>query len=198
MFTGIVEFLGEVESLRVTPEGGGLTLCGVAFADDLVLGESVAINGCCLTVVEKGPGRVRFDLLQETLRLTNLGRLKPGSPVNLERAMRADSRLSGHFVQGHVDTTGAVLAYTQEGQDHRLTIALPESGRRLVVPKGSVTVDGMSLTIAELRDDQFTIFITPHTHAVTTLCSLTPGWRVNLEFDMVGKQVERLLSLRGL
>lgn len=198
MFTGIVEFLGEVESLRATADGGGLTLRGVEFADDLVLGESVAINGCCLTVVENGAGRVRFDLLQETLRLTNLGRLTVGDPVNLERAMRADSRLSGHFVQGHVDTTGEVLEYGPQGQDHRLTVSLPESGRRLVVPKGSITVDGMSLTLAELRDDRFTIYITPHTHAVTTLRSLTAGWRVNLEFDMVAKQVERLLSLRGL
>jgi riboflavin synthase len=198
MFTGIVEYLGEVESLTVTPEGGGLTLRGVEFADDLVLGESVAINGCCLTVVENGAGRVRFDLLKETLRLTNLGGLQAGTVVNLERAMRADSRLSGHFVQGHIDTTGTVLVYEKSGQDHQLTISLPEEGKRLVVLKGSITVNGMSLTVAELESDRFTIWITPHTHAITTLRHTAAGDKVNLEFDMISKQVERLLTLRGL
>lgn len=198
MFTGIVEHLGEVESLTVTPEGGHLVLRGVAFADDLVLGESVAINGCCLTVVESGQGRVRFDLLQETLRLTNLADLGTGKRVNLERAMRADARLSGHFVQGHVDTTGTVLIYEKSGQDHQLTISLPPEGRRLTVLKGSITVNGMSLTVAALEEDRLTIWITPHTHAVTTLTDTAPGDRVNLEFDMIAKQVERLLALRGL
>lgn len=198
MFTGIVEYLGEVESLTITPEGGGLTLRGVEFADDLVLGESVAINGCCLTVVENGAGRVHFDLLKETLRLTNLGDLKPGTAVNLERAMRADARLSGHFVQGHVDTAGTVLVYEKSGQDHQLTISLPEEGKRLVVLKGSITVNGMSLTVAQLESDRFTIWITPHTHAITTLAQTVAGDKVNLEFDMIAKQVERLLALRGL
>lgn len=198
MFTGIVEYLGEVESLTVTEAGGGLILRGVEFADDLVLGESVAINGCCLTVVESGAGRVRFDLLKETLRLTNLGSLRPGESVNLERAMRADSRLSGHFVQGHVDATGTVLVYEKSGQDHQLTVSLPEEGRRLVVLKGSITVNGMSLTIAALDRDRFTIWITPHTHAITTLRDTAVGDPVNLEFDMIAKQVERLLALRGL
>jgi riboflavin synthase len=116
MFTGIVESIALVESLAVTPAGGHLVLRDVAFASELVLGESVAVNGCCLTVVSSGAGLVAFDLLQETLRLTNLGGLKPGDGVNLERALRASDRLSGHFVQGHVDGTATILAYEPDGQ----------------------------------------------------------------------------------
>lgn len=198
MFTGIVESTGRVESLQISPAGGHLVLCGVEFAGDLVLGESVAVNGCCLTVVSSGDGRVAFDLLQETLRLTNLGALIPGTGVNLERAMRASDRLSGHFVQGHVDGPSEILVYEPDGQDHRLVIALPEAGQRLVVPKGSITVNGMSLTVAALEADRFTIWITPHTHAVTTLREAAPGQTVNLEYDFLGKHVERLLALRGL
>ncbi len=198
MFTGIVESTGWVDSLTVTPAGGHLVLGGVAFADDLVLGESVAVNGCCLTVVSSGQGRAAFDLLQETLRLTNLGRLTTGDGVNLERAMRVGDRLSGHFVQGHIDGTAEILAYEPDGQDHRYTVSLPAAGRRLMVPKGSITVNGISLTVAALESDRFTLWITPHTHAVTTLRHARAGQWVNLEYDFLGKQVERLLELRGL
>ena len=198
MFTGIVESTGHVASLTITPAGGHLVLGGVEFAGDLVLGESLAVNGCCLTVVSSGPDRVAFDLLQETLRLTTLGALAPGDPVNLERALRANDRLSGHFVQGHIDGSALILAYEPEGQDHRLTIALPEAGQRLVVPKGSITVNGISLTVAALEADRFTLWITPHIHAVTTLRHALAGQFVNLEYDFLGKHVERLLALRGL
>ncbi len=198
MFTGIIESTGSVATLRATSQGGRLELEGVAFASDLVLGESVAVNGCCLTVVSYGEGRVAFDLLQETLRLTNLGALAAGEEVNLERALRAGDRLSGHFVQGHIDGTARVLAYEAEGQDHRYSLALPEAGRRLVVPKGSIAVNGISLTIAALEDDSFTLWITPHTHGVTNLRQAGVGQLVNLEYDFLGKQVERLLALRGL
>jgi riboflavin synthase len=198
MFTGIIESIGRVENLSVTPQGGRLTLADVGFADELTLGESVAVNGCCLTVTESGQGRVAFDLLQETLRLTNLGDLSPGQAVNLERALRASDRLSGHFVQGHVDGSARLIAYEAEGQDHRLVVELPEAGQRLVVTKGSITVNGISLTVALLESGRFTIWITPHTHAVTTLCHAQAGHRVNLEYDFLGKQVERLLALRGL
>jgi riboflavin synthase len=198
MFTGIVESTGLVDSLEVTPGGGRLVLTGVGFADDLVLGESVAVNGCCLTVVSSGQGRAAFDLLQETLRLTNLGALAPGEGVNLERALRANDRLSGHFVQGHIDSSADILAYEPDGQDHRLVVQLPEAGQRLVIPKGSITVNGISLTVAALEGDRFTLWITPHTHAVTTLRLMQAGQRVNLEYDFLGKHVERLLSLRGL
>lgn len=198
MFTGIVESTGLVEGVTATPEGGHLVLGGVGFADDLVLGESVAVNGCCLTVVSSGEGRAAFDLLQETLRLTNLGSLTPGDAVNLERAMRAGDRLSGHFVQGHVDGTAVILAYEADGQDHRYTIGLPEAGQRLVVPKGSITVNGISLSVAQLEADRFTLWITPHTHAVTTLRHARAGQAVNLEYDFLGKHIDRLLALRGL
>ncbi len=198
MFTGIVESTGRVESLTATPSGGHLILGGVAFAGELVLGESVAVNGCCLTVVSTGHGRVAFDLLQETLRLTNLGSLTRGTEVNLERAMRVGDRLSGHFVQGHIDGTAEILAYEPTGQDHRFEVALPDEGRRLLVSKGSITVNGISLTVTGLEADRFTLWITPHTHAVTTLRHARAGERVNLEYDFLGKQVERLLALRGL
>ena len=198
MFTGIVETTGWVESLTVTPGGGHLVLGGVEFAEDLALGESVAVNGCCLTVVSSGPGRAAFDLLQETLRLTILGALTSGDAVNLERAMRVGDRLSGHFVQGHIDGTASILAYEPDGQDHRYTVSLPEAGQRLLVPKGSITVNGISLTVTGLEADRFTLWITPHTHAVTTLCHARAGQLVNLEYDFLGKQVERLLALRGL
>ena len=198
MFTGIVESTGTVAALELSAAGGHLVLAEAPFAAELEIGESVAVNGCCLTVTRVDEaGNVHFDLLQETLRLTNLGLCPAGSPVNLERAMRADSRLSGHFVQGHVDTTGEILVYEKEGQDHRFTVSLPESGKLFVIPKGSITVDGMSLTIAELEADRFTIWITPHTHAVTTLRHARAGLRVNLEFDMMAKYVERHLAARA-
>ena len=198
MFTGIIESTGSVEALTVTSAGGRLLLNGVAFADDLVLGESVAVNGCCLTVVSSGQGLVAFDLLQETLRLTNLGGLTSGDAVNLERAMRVGDRLSGHFVQGHIDGTASILAYEPDGQDHRYTVSLPEAGQRLIVPKGSITVNGISLTVTGLEADRFTLWITPHTHALTTLRHARAGQLVNLEYDFLGKQVERMLALRGL
>jgi riboflavin synthase len=198
MFTGIVESTATTRSLTASREGGRLMLENVAFAAELALGESVAVNGCCLTVVESGPGWCAFDLLAETLRVTNLGSLSSGDLVNLERSLRADSRLSGHFVQGHIDTTAEILAYEATGQDHRLVVALPHDFRRLTAPRGSIAVDGISLTIAELADSRFTIWITPHTHEVTTLRRAAAGQRVNLEFDMLAKYLDRMLEARGL
>jgi riboflavin synthase len=168
----------------------------VPFAADVTLGESVAVNGCCLTVVEYSGQQCSFDLLAETLRLTNLGSLSSGNAVNLERAMRADTRFSGHFVQGHVDTTAEVLVYEAAGNDHQFTIALPPEYTTLVAHKGSICIDGMSLTIAELTAESMTIWITPHTHAVTTLSTMKAGHRVNLEFDMLAKYLDRMLSAR--
>ena len=196
MFTGLVETTGKVAEFKVT-DGGGQLHIRIPFTSELELGESVAINGCCLTVaaIDNESGSVRFDLLQETLRLTNLGDLTPEDPVNLERALRADARLGGHFVQGHVDTTAELLAYSEDGQDHRLQVALPKKFARYVIPKGSITVDGMSLTVAVLDSDNFTIWITPHTHAVTNLQIRKAGQRVNLEFDVLAKYMERLTQL---
>ena len=192
MFTGIIEST----ALVVSQEQGRLCLGKVAFGAELTLGESVAVNGCCLTVVEFGAGHCTFDLLAETLQVTNLGGLKPGGIVNLERAMRADTRLSGHFVQGHVDTTMEVLTYQVQGADHEYTLALPAAYRNLVVHKGSICLDGISLTIAALTADTVTAWITPHTHAVTSLCQMHAGRLVNVEFDMLAKYLDRMLSAR--
>lgn len=195
MFTGIVERCAQVAALEAVQTGARLQLDLHEIATELELGESVAVNGCCLTVAElESSGTVHFDLLAETLRLTNLGDLKAGSLVNIERALRVHDRLSGHFVQGHVDARAEILALEPQGQDHMFTIALPPEFARYTIYKGSITVDGMSLTIAELLDDRFTIWITPHTYQVTNLRHRQPGQFVNLEFDMLAKYLERLTS----
>jgi riboflavin synthase len=196
MFTGIVETTGTVQSI-VLLEGGARFIVRVGpMARELSLGESVAVNGCCLTVTEFDtvPGTASFDLLAETLRVTSLGLLGEGSLVNLERALRVGDRLSGHFVQGHVDAIGKVLELEPVGRDHRFAVELPSAWARLVVPKGSVCIDGMSLTVAELGADRMTFWITPHTFAVTNLRAMKAGDAVNLEFDMLAKHLERLVS----
>jgi len=195
MFTGIVERKAPV--LQLTPVQGGARLVVelAEIAPKLEPGESIAVNGCCLTVVETGPhGEVHFDLLQETLRLTNLGSLEAGSLVNVERALRPTDRLGGHFVQGHVDACAEILALEASGQDHRLDIALPSSIARYLILKGSITVDGMSLTIADLQSDRFRIWITPHTFRVSNLSTREAGDFVNLEGDLLAKYVERLTA----
>jgi riboflavin synthase len=198
MFTGIVETTGTVQSI-VFREGGARFVVQVgAMARELALGESVAVNGCCLTVTEcdGGAGTAAFDLLIETLKVTNMVQLREGSLVNLERALRIGDRLSGHFVQGHVDATAEVLELQPVGKDHKFTVALPAAWARLVVHKGSVCIDGMSLTVAELGADRMTFWITPHTFAVTNLRGMKPGDAVNLEFDMLAKHLERLVKDR--
>lgn len=198
MFTGIVEATGRVARLAATLEGGRLELSQVPFAGDLALGESVAVNGCCLTVVEAAGDGVKFDLLQQTLRLTNLGVLTAGQTVNLERAMQVGGRFSGHFVQGHVDGTGEILTWEPHGQDYKLEVRVPGELHRLIIPRGSITFDGISLTAAEIGKDSVTAWITPHTRAVTNLLSAKAGHRVNLEIDLLAKYVEQLLVLRGV
>lgn len=196
MFTGIVESVGTVQSIDFREGGARLVLNVGAMAKELSLGESVAVNGCCLTVTQfdGDTGTAAFDLLIETMRVTSLGELHEDSIVNLERALRIGDRLSGHFVQGHVDTTALILALEPVGMDYRFTVALPEEWARLVVHKGSVCIDGMSLTIAELGEDRMTFWITPHTFAVTNLRNAREGGIVNLEFDMLAKHLERLVS----
>jgi len=198
MFTGIVETTGSVKSI-IHREGGARLVLNVGpMASELSLGESVATNGCCLTVTEfDGTARTAaFDLLIETLRVTSLDQLKEGSTVNLERALRIGDRLSGHFVQGHVDTTAEILVLEPVGKDYQFTVALPPEWAHLVVHKGSVCIDGISLTIAELKQDSMTFWITPHTFAVTHLSAAKAGDKVNLEFDMLAKHLERLVQLR--
>lgn len=198
VFTGIIEAAVEVAAMEATSAGGRIVLRGVPFADSLVLGESVAVNGCCLTVTaadaKVAGGTVRFDLLGETLKVTNLGHLAPGAVVNLERALRAGDRLSGHYVQGHIDTVAEVLDLWPHGRDQRLEVALPDAYQRNVIPRGSVAIDGISLTIASITRRSLVCWIIPHTAAMTNLQSRKPGDLVNVEFDLIGKYVARGLA----
>ncbi len=195
MFTGLVETTGSVRTFPRTETGARLEL-EIPFAGELGLGESVAVNGCCLTVAELTGGGAAFDLLAQTLRVTGLGDLAEGDTVNLERALRADSRLGGHFVQGHVDTVAEILALEPVGDDYRFEVALPGDFARYLIPKGSIAIDGISLTAAEVDDTRgsFTCWITPHTYAVTNLAGRRAGQRANLEFDLLAKHLERLAS----
>jgi len=198
MFTGIVEELGRVRA--VTPRAGGarIEIDATIVLEDAVIGASIAVNGCCLTVVELGAGWWAADAVVETLDRTNLGALAVGSPVNLERPVRLADRLGGHLVQGHVDGTGTVLA-KEPVADGSTTVrfAAPAGVLRYVVHKGSITVDGISLTVAAVADDGFSVAVIPHTLAVTTLGSRAPGDAVNLEADLVAKYVERLMQERS-
>ncbi len=199
MFTGLIEETARVLALH--PGTGGTTrleLAASRVCEGTQVGDSIAVNGCCLTVarLEEG-GRLSFDLLEETLARTSLGGVHPGSVVNLERALAANARLGGHFVQGHVDATGEVLAIGAEpGGDFRVEIALPEAFARYVVFKGSIAIDGISLTVAELGTESFSVCIIPHTRAATNLGTLERGERVNLEFDLLAKYLERLTAAR--
>jgi riboflavin synthase len=196
MFTGLVVETGEIISLARNGESARLTLRAPTTAPQTQLGDSIAINGCCLTVTACDGDRLSFDLLAETLRITNIGDFSPGAKVNLEPALGAGAKMGGHFVQGHVDTTAAILDLSPHGQDHRLEIALPPEFAQLVVFKGSIAVDGISLTVAEVRDSSFVCWIIPHTLVETNLSTRRPGNRVNLEFDMLAKYVERIISHR--
>lgn len=191
MFTGLVECTGRVRALERLGEQARLIL-EIPFAPELTLGESVATNGCCLTVAEFNAETATFDVLKQTLDVTSLGDLDVGDTVNLERALRASDRLGGHFVQGHVDDTGAILDLSPLGQDYRLEISLPDSIQRVCIDKGSIAIDGISLTIAELRDHSAVFWITPHTFRATHLHSRTLGSKVNLEADVLAKYVARL------
>lgn len=191
MFTGLIESTGEILALEDKGEQARLTL-EAPFAADLSLGESVAVNGCCLTVAALGD-HVAFDLLAQTIRVTSLGHLRPGDLVNLERALAIGDRLGGHFVQGHVDATGEIIDLSPRGQDHRLEIALPDPVRDLCIDKGSLCIDGISLTIAELTASSAVFWITPHTLQATHLCAAKNGQTVNLEADLLAKYVRKLL-----
>ena len=193
MFTGLVESLGKVTSLENLGEQARLTL-SIPFAGELALGDSVAVNGCCLTVAGMAGDHVHFDVLAQTLRVTSLGKLSAGSAVNLERALRVGDRLGGHFVQGHVDAVGEILSLEENGQDHVLEVSLPQEIHRLCVAKGSIAIDGISLTIADLKRDSSVFWITPHTFANTNLRDAKPGDAVNLEADMLAKHVAHLLG----
>ena len=185
MFTGIVEELGRVEAF----DGPRLRIDARTVLDGVALGDSIAVNGCCLTVVAHGDGWWEADVSQETLDRTSLRGIAPGAPVNLERAVRLADRLGGHLVQGHVDGVGEIVDPVPD-----LRVRIPRELMRYVVEKGSVTVDGVSLTVVKPLDDGFTVAIIPHTAGVTTLGSRRPGDLVNIEVDVLAKYVERLLA----
>jgi riboflavin synthase len=200
MFTGLVEETGVVHAIEAQADAIRLSVRAQVCAKGARLGDSIAVNGCCLTVVTRkavrGGALLGFDLLKETWDRTNLSAVVLGSKVNLERSLSVGQRLGGHFVTGHVDGTGVITAWERRGRDHVLEIAAPKDIRRYVVFKGSVAVDGISLTVAAETRGGFRIWIIPHTFEVTALNERTVGDRVNLEADMLGKYVERFVRAR--
>jgi riboflavin synthase len=198
MFTGIVEETGTVEKIKPGAKSIELMLRANITARRLKVGDSLAINGCCLTVVKlaaRGKSKLlQFDLLKETWNRTNLRFARPGAVVNLERPLRTDGRLGGHFVSGHIDGIGRITRWEKYGEDHVLDIAAPAEVMRYVIPKGSIAVDGISLTVAGVRQKSFRIWIIPHTYEMTALRERKVGDAVNLEADLIGKYVEKFLS----
>lgn len=196
MFTGLVEETGQVVSFAPAQNAWSLQLAAKVVPADVAVGDSVAVNGCCLTVVRFDAGHLWFELLEESRRLTNFKELKPGSLVNLERSLKPESRLGGHFVSGHVDALGRVEVFEPRGKDHYLRVAASAGFGRYLVSKGSIAVDGISLTVAEVDGDSFAVWLIPHTLAATNLREKQAGSGVNLEFDLLAKYVEKLMVAR--
>ncbi len=194
MFTGIVESVGVVEAVEARADLCRIAIEAPAIRDGVRIGDSVAVNGACLTVTAIAGDRFSFDIVRESMDRTSLAGLTPGARVNLERSLRADGRLDGHIVQGHVDATGVVERLEREGDDVRLFVGVPESFAPDLVPKGSVTIDGVSLTVCGVRDQGFDVVLIPHTLKETTLGERRPGDPVNLEADILGKYVRRHLE----
>lgn len=194
MFTGLIEEVGTVIAMRASDGGTELQIAAPETAKHVSTGESIAVNGCCLTLTSFRSDRLSFDLLQETIARTNLNSLRQNSPVNLERALRADGRLGGHFVQGHVDCVAPILALDPKGGDFRLEVELPEKSKHYVTFKGSIAVNGISLTIAEVLPASFAVWIVPRTKRHTNLDRANIGDLVNLEFDVLAKYVERMVT----
>ena len=194
MFTGLIEEVGTVRSIREGEPGMRLQIVAPRTARKLRLGDSVAVNGCCLTLSAHRGDQLTFDLLEETFDRTTLKALRPKSPVNLERALRAARRFGGHFVQGHVDCASRIINFEQRRGDRRLEVELPAEFARYVARKGSIAIDGISLTIAEVSSRSFAVWIIPHTKRQTNLGHAEAGGLVNLEFDILAKYVERMLS----
>ena len=198
MFTGIVEELGDIVALEQQQDAARITVRGPLVVTDAHPGDSICVSGCCLTVTSVDGDTFTADVMLESLRRTTLGLLGKGSPVNLERAMLANGRMGGHVVQGHVDVTGTVAERMPSEHWEVVRITMPAAYAAQVVDKGSVTVDGVSLTVVEVGADWFTVSLIPETLARTTLGHREVGEPVNLEFDVIGKYVERLLAVRGL
>ncbi len=193
MFTGIVAQVGRVVAYERTERGRRLTVEAPMIAEDLVVGDSVAINGICLTAVSVEPPRFRIEAVAETLARTNLGEATEGSSVNLERPVRVGGRLDGHVVQGHIDAVGVVTKIQPEGRSKRVSLSIPDGLERYLVSKGSVAVDGVALTVTAVGPGSFEVALIPHTLAETTLRDLGVGDRANVEVDILAKYVERLL-----
>ncbi len=196
MFTGIVEETGRVLAFEPRAEAWSLRIAARAALVDLIAGDSIAVNGCCLTTAQFDATSLRFDVLEETRRLTNFAVLQPGAAVNLERSLRFGGKIGGHFVTGHIDGLGTVEVFEPRGKDHYLRVRLPGELTRYIVHKGSIALDGISLTIAEVAEATFAVWIIPHTLTVTNLGEKRVGDPVNLEFDLLGKHVEKLLLTR--
>lgn len=196
MFTGIVEETGKVIAFAPQADAWRLSIAAQAALVDLAPGDSIAVNGCCLTTVASDASFLHFDVLEETRRLTNFSALAPGALVNLERSLRFGGKVGGHFVTGHIDAQGVVETFETRDKDFYVRVRIPDGMTRYIVHKGSIALDGISLTIAEVTDTAFAVWIIPHTRTVTNLREKRVGDRVNLEFDLLGKHVEKLLATR--
>ncbi len=194
MFTGLVEETGILKEKILTGDGFRFTIEANKIMEDLKIGSSVAVNGCCLTVVNIANKSFSVDTIEETLNKTNLGVLKQGNRVNLERPLTADARLGGHFVLGHIDTTGKVEAIKELSNSHWMTISFPEKFKHYLIYVGSIAIDGVSMTVAELNENSFSVGIIPHTWRETIFADKKVGDTVNLEFDVLGKYVERIMQ----
>ena len=194
MFTGLIEEVGSVLRSHATARCAQLQIAAPRLAEEVRIGDSIAANGCCLTVADRRGGHLTFDLLEETLDRTNLKALHQESRVNLERALAANGRFGGHLVQGHVDCVAPILAWEKTGADHRLEVELPAEFAHYVASKGSIAVNGISLTVAEMSERSFTVWIVPHTRSHTNLGTARAGELVNLEFDLIAKYLERMLD----
>ena len=198
MFTGLVEEKGAVSTIVLNDDVCRLAIETSVVNADVAIGDSICVNGCCLTVVKIEGNFLEFDAGSETLSRTNLGRLKVDDPVNLERSLKPDSRMGGHYVSGHVDSIGTVKSRSDDGEWAEFWFTVPKSLTRQMASKGSVTIDGISLTLVEVQTDCFSVAIVPHTLSVTTLGDRQVGDQVNIETDLLAKYVERQLEIAGL
>jgi riboflavin synthase len=197
MFTGLVEEKGKLIKKIQTGEGFNLEFQATKVMEDLSIGSSIAVNGCCLTVVNRTDNTFSVDTIEETLLKTNLGSLKEGDYVNLERPLKVEARLGGHFVLGHIDTTGYIEEIKELSNSHWMTISYPDKFKHLLIYVGSIAIDGVSMTVAKLHENTFSVGIIPHTWKETIFSQKIVGDTVNLEFDVLGKYVERIISTKA-
>src|SRR5690625_3735845 len=198
MFTGIVQEKGEVLEFSKGSRSRRLRVRAKKMLEDLEIGESIAVDGCCLTATEFDSDSIAFDLLDETVRLTSFSEIQPGASVNLESSLRFNGKIGGHFVTGHIDGVGIVEIAEHRGNDFLLQVRPPDGFSRYLIYKGSIAIAGVSLTVAEVNDESFSVWLIPHTLQETNLGDLQPGSKVNLEFDLLGKYVEKLLAAGNL